>query len=62
MKHPETYKLTRTEWLAINRALCGASLEMNRVRGTSASDRKNRVGEAIDILQTSYQNAEKEGS
>ena len=60
MMHPEIYKLTRTEWLAINRALCGASLEMMRVRGSKT--RKNRVGEAIDILQTSYQRAEREGS
>lgn len=59
MKHPETYTLNREEWLEVNRALAGASLQLNYVvaKGQEKKDRLNLVRRAQDILSTSYATA-----
>ena len=59
MKHPETYILSREEWLDINRALAGAALQLNFVvaKGEEKIDRLERVRNAQDILSASYKAA-----
>lgn len=66
-EHPKTYELTRDEWKALNRALCGAKLEMSGIkyapapntdRGQSRNERLIRTDIALDIISTVYKRAE----
>jgi hypothetical protein len=65
MTHPETYELTRDEWSNLNRALCGARLEMYGAGYPVGSNRKAiqnrrllRTNDALDIISTVYKRAE----
>jgi len=58
MIHPQTYELTRDEWLAINRALCGARLELRGVKTNSTNERLMHTDVALDIISTVYKRAE----
>lgn len=57
--HPETYTLTREEWLTVNRALAGASLGLLGWKGDTPErkDRRAMVQAAQEILSASYDRA-----
>jgi len=62
--HPEQHRLTREEWLEVNRALAGASLGLLHwyvgIAGRKAETRKERqvlVSRAQEILSKSYEDA-----
>ena len=58
MDHPDTYSLTRAEWLAINRALAGAHLSMVYGDPAGADRRRLRqVQDAQTILSAAYDSA-----
>lgn len=59
MEHPVTYKLSRDEWLTINRALCGARLQMDNIPSYSV-DRKARINDSLDIISKIYKQAKEE--
>lgn len=60
MTHPETYTMTRAEWLEINRTLADASLAISMPDGRrGAAARLGRVRAAQDIMSEIYQRAEK---
>jgi len=59
MEHPATYKLSRDEWSTINRALCGARLQMNNIPSYSV-DRKAQINDSLDIISKIYQQAKEE--
>ncbi len=61
MTHPDTYTLTRDEWLAVNQALAGAALViavpgLDRAAGARLQ-RRNHVRKAQNILSASYKRA-----
>ena len=57
LEHPENYTLTREEWSLVNRALCGARLEMQFPSKGNRKERLIRVAEALDIISHSYARA-----
>ena len=55
--HPQQYRLTRKQWLAVNRALAGGSLQCRGYAMEKAHERRARIQEAQEILSTSYDDA-----
>ena len=60
-EHPENYVMSRAEWLAVNRALAGATLAMrfprDPIQQKQSQERLNRVLAAAMILSNIYDRA-----
>lgn len=57
MNHPQTYLLTREEWLAVNRALASGNLANNNVMNRDRNERQQIIREAEDIMMAVYDRA-----
>jgi hypothetical protein len=57
MTHPETYVMTREEWLTVNRALASGGLANERVDNTSRMRRREIIAAAQGIMSAAYDRA-----